>query len=146
MRIQAEHGDFRLRDTEVTFQGSVHQPQLGEDLLGGDAGHYILKRNVACNDSNLQLAADHEHSHVAYSECLLEVLSVAGEAEARIGHRPLVYRSCDKHVDITVLEVLYSLVESCDGAFCRFRRWLARLHIDIVRKAVENVDLLGLGL
>ena len=67
-------------------------------------------------------------------------------SESFLDHSPLVYRSGDKHVDISVLDVPYRPFQRGDGRLGRLWSGLPRLDIGVVRQAINYVDFSGLGI
>ena len=98
------------------------------------------------HDTDPELVGDHEHQHVINSEFLLEIFSMPGVSETLGHHGLLVDRSRHQHIDVTVLDVLHSALKRPDGRFSRLRSGLSRLDEHIVRKAVDNIDLLWLSI
>ena len=117
MRIKSENCNLRICNAEITFQRRVHETEFRKDFLGGDAGRNLFKRNVSCDYTDLQLAADHEHSHVFHAEFLFQILCVACKSEAGIGHRPLVDRASHQNVDVSAFKVSHGSFQCRDGGF-----------------------------
>ena len=142
VRVQAQHGDLRPRDGEVALQRLVHEAELGEDAFLGDGRRDVLQRDVAGGHGDPQLGRDHDHRDLLGAEGVLEVLRVAGVAEALGRHRPLVDRAGDEDVDVAVLEVLHGRRQ---GQHCRLGgvgAGLAGLRVEVLRQAVDDVDAL----
>ena len=96
--------------------------------------------------ANLDLLAHHNHRDVIGPEFPLQVLGVAGVAEAFLVHRPLVDGGGHQHVHLAFLEVFHRHFQALDGRFGAVRGALAGFGVDIVRQAVHQVDLLLLGI
>ena len=146
MRIEPEDGDLRSHDTEVPPEGFGHEAQLVDNLVLGDKRRDILERNVTGNNADLERLRNHEHQHVLCIELLLEILGVPRVAEALGIHGLLVDWSGHQHIDVTFFDVGDCPFKGSDGGPGRLRCGLSRLHIDIVRETVEDVDSLGFGL
>ena len=72
VRVEAEHGDSRTVNLEIPLEGSLHQAELAEDLLGRKAVSYVPERNMAGDDADFEAVADHDHRMVLDSELLLD--------------------------------------------------------------------------
>ena len=144
MRIQAKHPYSRIVDAEVALQRSFHQTQFGEDFLFCNLGRHILQRNMPSDYSELDAVRNHQHGHILHTETALQKLGVARELESLPGHRFLVDRACDKHIYLALLDISDSCFKSLDSCLSSIRHSRPRLAEDIVREAIENVNLLCL--
>ena len=146
VRIQTEHCNLRSGYSEIPDHRSIEELQLADYLVLGYGSWHLFQRNVTGHDSHFETRADHNHTNLVHPEFLLQIFSVTGETEALVCHSPLVERCCDKHVNCTCLDISHSGLQCNHSRFCRLRGGLARLHIDIVRKAVHNINSFRTGL
>ena len=90
--------------------------------------------------SHLEALAHHEHRHVCHAEGILEILGMAGETESLGRDDLLVERSRHEDVDVTFLEVFDCALQAGDGRLGGIGIGLSGLHVDVFRKAVDDID------
>ena len=91
------------------------------------------------NHSYLETVTYHDHGNFLYTEFLFKIFRMSGVSEAFACHRPLVERSCHEHIYISFLDILYRSFKRYHGCLCRLGSRLARLHENVLRKAVDDI-------
>ena len=89
--------------------------------------------------TDLQAVTNHNHGNLIHSELLFKIFRVTGISESLAHHRPLVDRSRDEHVNISVLYVLNGALQRCHCTLRRLRGRLSRLDKHIFRQTVHDI-------
>ena len=99
MRIEGQHGDARLDDSEIAHQRLVHHLDFRNDQLLGQRLFYLVQRDVPGDNPDPDRIVHHQHQVVVAVELFGKIFGLPMELETRRLYVFLVDRRGNHHVD-----------------------------------------------